>query len=78
MPRVVAYTYDAAMHCPCCTGTHAALGILKRVPPLQMGTDEHGIAFDLIDREGNQVRPVFSTDENWQGEACDDCTETIE
>lgn len=78
MPRIVAYTYDAAMHCPCCTGERAAVGLLTRRPPLQMGTDEHGIAFDLIDREGNPVRPVFSTDEGWQGDACDECREPFE
>ena len=35
--------------------------------------DEHGLPDDLIDREGNRVRPVFSTDEIAPGEVCDDC-----
>jgi hypothetical protein len=63
MTRVVAYTYEADVHCPDCTAHRASVGLLSREPPLNLETDEHGIALDLIDREGNSVRPVFSTDE---------------
>jgi hypothetical protein len=61
--NIIAYTYNADIHCPDCTHNDAACGLLKRVPPLQLETDEHGIALDLEDSEGNPVHPVFSTDE---------------
>lgn len=76
MSRVIGYTYTAAMHCPECAAHAAAVGILTRQPPLRMDTDEHGLAYDLIDREGNPVRPVFSTDE-LRNESCDGCGEPI-
>jgi hypothetical protein len=63
MTRIVAYTYCADVHCPACAERHAAVGILTRQPPLSLDTDEHGLALDLHDREGNPVHPVFSTDE---------------
>ncbi len=61
--RIIAYTYCADVHCPDCAFNDAACGILHREPPMQMRTDEHGLTDDLIDREGNTVSPVFSTDE---------------
>lgn len=64
MTRIIAYTYEADVHCPECAEHAAAVGLLKRQPPLQLGTDEHGIAYDLIDSEGNPVHPVFTTDEH--------------
>lgn len=76
MPRIIAYTYDADVHCPDCAAHDAAVGILRREPPLTLDVDEHGLAYDLIDREGNRVRPVFSTDEiPWQH--CSDCREPL-
>lgn len=53
--KIIAYTYDADIHCPDCTEHRAAVGLLTRRPPLQLGTDENGIAFDLVDTEGNAV-----------------------
>ncbi len=61
--RIIAYTYDADWHCPDCAREAAALGLLRREPPLQLGTDEHGLAYDLVDKENNPIHPVFSTDE---------------
>jgi hypothetical protein len=75
--RIVAYTYEADVHCPDCAAHRAFVGLLARTPPLQMGTDEHGLAFDLIDREGNPVRPVFSTDERDTLTHCGDCMEEL-
>lgn len=72
MTRVIAYTYEADVHCPDCANHRAAVGLLTRRPPLQIGTDEHGLAFDLVDREGNPVHPVFSTDEH-DFTHCGDC-----
>lgn len=73
MLRIIAYTYDAAMHCPDCTEHRANVGLLHRRPPLSLDTDEHGIALDLVDSDGNPVRPVFSTDELDGHDYCDDC-----
>lgn len=70
--QIIAYTYDADVSCPDCASHDASAGILRRVPPLQGGADEHGLAYDLVDREGNPVHPVFSTDEH-EFTHCADC-----
>lgn len=71
--KIVAYAYEAALHCPDCTWNKASVGLLRRQPPLQLGADEHGITFDLVDREGNPVHPVYDIGEGLSGECCDDC-----
>lgn len=71
--RIIGYAYDADCHCVDCTRERADVGLLKRVPPLKLDTDEHGIALDLVDDEGNDVHPIFSTDENATDETCGDC-----
>ena len=76
MPRIIAYTYCADVHCPDCTSADADVGILRREPPLRLDVDEHGLAYDLIDREGNPIHPVFSTDE-FDFTSCSDCGERI-
>ena len=60
--RIVAYTFEADIHCPSCTAERANVGLLTREPPLHPYTDEFGLTADLVDREGNHIRPVFSTD----------------
>ena len=72
--RIVAYTFEADIHCPDCTTERTALGLLTREPPLHPYTDEFGLTADLVDREGNPVRPVFSTDAfNVVVPHCGDC-----
>ena len=71
--RIVAYTFEADIHCPSCTAERANVGLLTRGPPLHPYTDEFGLTADLVDREGNPVRPVFSTDEF--GVAAPHCSE---
>ena len=73
--RIVAYSYLAALHCPDCTrrALRAYNRQIFRPHPGPERLDEHGLPDDLIDREGNPVHPVFSTDELAPGEACDDC-----
>lgn len=76
--RIIAYTYDAGMHCVACTDHRGCVGLLTREPPLQLGTDEHGIPLDLIDTEGNAVHPVFDIDETSDtGDTCDTCLGVI-
>lgn len=73
MTRIVAYTYEAACHCPECTAKRfevyrtRALFVANRL-------DEHGVWIEAIDREGNPVHPVFSTDERGDSIThCGDC-----
>jgi hypothetical protein len=77
--RIVAYAYEADFHCPACAVEAAAVGLLKREPGLDSGTDEHGLAADLIDREGNRIHPVFDfdIDEHEHDETCGDCRAPI-
>lgn len=77
--RVIAYTYDADVHCPGCANEDANVGILHREPPLQLGVDEHGLAYDLMDKEGNRITPVFDTDEDQDGvfTHCGDCRQKL-
>lgn len=77
--RIKAYTYWADVHCPPCTEHAASVGILKRKPPMQVGTDGHGTAFDLIDPDGNPIHPVYDIDEDIDGVMthCGDCLEAL-
>ena len=76
MPRIIAYTYEADVHCPACTDLDAVLGYLYRSPFVTPERDEHGIALDLVDWEDNPVHPVFSTDEP-EFTHCSDCGEPL-
>ena len=72
---IVAYSYLAALHCPSCTG-YALRAYRQQITRTTSGPaqlDEHGLPDDMIDREGNSVRPVFSADEIAPSEVCDDC-----
>jgi len=71
--RIIGYTYDADIHCVDCAFNEAAVGVLKRQPPLYVGSDECGMAMDLVDREGNKVRPVYDIDERVNMACCGDC-----
>lgn len=75
--RIIGYSFEADIHCSACTEHKAAIGVLKRQPPLNPKPDEHGIAQDLVDREGNSVHPIFRTDEIDEDSACGDCYEPI-
>lgn len=80
MPTITAYTYNAAIHCPRCTRSalRAYRPQITRPYPGPARLDEHGLPDDMVDREGNPVRPVFSTDEALLGEVCDDCFRPFE
>lgn len=71
--RVLGYAYEASIHCPDCTSEAALANRFRREPPLCTTSDEHGLTLDMRDREGNPLRPVFSTDEREHPERCDDC-----
>jgi len=74
--HIIGYTYCADIHCGECAARDAERGILKRVPPIQTQKDEHGLTSDLVDREGNEVYPVYEIDDMGEGVAtvsCGDC-----
>lgn len=91
MPRIVAYTYDADVHCPDCTRARFSHFPVEG-PRLDRLRDEHGIAtpdseyemkFGLApgtsgptDREDNPIHPVFDTDEH-EFTHCGDCRAEI-
>jgi hypothetical protein len=77
MPRIVGYSYDAAFHCVACTQRAIDSTRIFREYPGPSTRDEHGIADDLRDCEGNPVHPVFGIDEGVEHEACDDCREPL-
>lgn len=63
MTRILAYTYEAAYHCPACARVY-------------FGADLD--APDTVDREGNPIGVLFSTDEaDESGVYCDDCRREI-
>lgn len=72
--KIIGYTYLADIHCVECAFNEAAVGTsLHREPPLHVGSDECGMAMDLVDREGNKVRPVYDIDEAVDEAVCGDC-----
>jgi hypothetical protein len=63
---IVAWTYDADMHCPTCAE--------RRFGAAKLADDE----LPPIDSEGNEIQPVFSSDEPGDcGDYCGDCLELI-
>jgi len=65
--EIVAWTYDAAMHCLTCAENHFGVAALAddQNPPK--------------DSEGNEAHPVFASDDEsgWYGETCADCERRI-
>lgn len=79
MPKIIAYTYEADVHCVQCAQKRRKSNPFK--PSKQMGefghdSDEHGFPIAGMDNESNLIRPVFSTDELTE-EHCGDCHERI-
>lgn len=77
MSDILAYAYEAALHCPDCA--RARFGINpdsdKYIPS---ESDSNYIPFDVTDREGNPVTAMLSTDERDPlGLSCDTCRARI-
>jgi len=70
MPKIIAYTYEADVHCPACT--RARFKDQKLDGLSNDDFDQHWLRQDLVDREGNPVHPVFDTDET-DFTHCADC-----
>lgn len=102
MTRIIAYAYEADVHCLDCAqarfGLSSATGhyVENNGNPVQKRSygkpgvfsahldggvhkalDEHLIPYDAVDREGNPVHPIFSTDEQPEPLYCGDCLEEI-
>ena len=98
---ITAYTYEADVHCIDCTQTrflwawnnpelNCKLPEHSHLIGHSHEVDDNGIGYEVLDREGNTVHPLFSTDE-WQELdesflldypiqylVCGDCHEVIE
>ena len=84
---IIAYTYDAEYHCIFCTGKKLiAVARNKR----KMGINTETSIETVVDNDGNEIHPLFSTDE-WmeldesylsenpiQHLTCGDCHKIIE
>lgn len=62
MSKIVAYTYDSAVHCPGCArerfGRTGNSG-----NPTETEVDEHGVRMLATDTEQNVIRPIFESDD---------------
>lgn len=71
--NIVGYTYDAAVHCPKCAREYVS----KNTPEWHTEDDIQDILdgnASFQDGEGNEIHPVFDTDEAGDTpEHCDDC-----
>jgi hypothetical protein len=72
---ILAYTYEADVHCPDCTAHAWAAIRLPGSPGAPL--DEHALPADMTDWEGNPVHPVFNTAEQLSPLFCSDCGEEI-
>ena len=80
--KIIAYTYEADVHCPACTKKAGQRMLLDHRHPYAMGTswiDDNGIEYDLVNSEGNLIHPVFNTDEDPDGTftRCGDCDKEL-
>jgi hypothetical protein len=75
--RIIAYTYEADVHCPECARERFRHDTTLRNPRTKdmydTGRDDgNGVGLDAIDREGNLIHPVYDIDEN-EFTHCGDC-----
>lgn len=70
--KIIAYTYEADVHCPQCARQYFKPGEFIAIGQL----DEHCIDSEQLDREGNRVHPVFDIDDV-EFTHCGDCGERL-
>lgn len=82
MPAIIAYTYEAAAHCIDCARERFSFAKASCAEHC----DENGLEIYALDANGNDVRPIFSTDETCADLpldaggcdlVCDTCRKTI-
>lgn len=81
--KITGYTYMADCHCPNCAKVDASYGRLKvdNYHPHAVSLasspndnrDEHGLHYNLVDGDGNLIRPIFDIDEKLETTYCRDC-----
>jgi len=74
--KIIGYTYEADYHCGVCTEKRFRHGV-EWVEGSASDLDENGVPFTAKDREGNIVRPIFSTDETPPDSICSGCESFI-
>ena len=76
---VIAYAYDADIHCIPCTLARYRAKQFAMTDPLGYGPgrDENGLPYAAADSEGNAVHPLFATEAE-APEFCGDCGEHID
>jgi hypothetical protein len=57
---IIAYSWDAALHCPNCTYKYFSVNCPEHLETLE-------------DSEGNPINPVFASDDLTELDCCDDC-----
>lgn len=73
--RIVAYAYEADIHCPACAKAAHAGGRLTMVGrPI---IDSNGLPQQLDDREGNPVGAIFSIDNIEPRLCCGTCRKEL-
>lgn len=72
--KIIGYTYEADAHCPACTKERF---VFRSLTVCQSPLDEHDIPYKSIDREGNLIHPMFSTDE-YEFEVYGDCRQELQ
>ena len=85
--RITGYTYRADYHCPYCAKVDRDSGALEvnnhhphAVKPASdpsLDYDQHGLHYNLVDCEGNLIKPVFDIDEKLETTHCRDCCREI-
>jgi len=77
--EIVAYQYDANLHCPSCTIDAWNNGYFTKADPLGLGNgrDANGILMSATDKEGNNITAIFAMNEGWQNDNCSDCHRSL-
>jgi hypothetical protein len=73
--RIYGYAFEADAHCVPCTQKATQRMKLDHNHPYAMGEsckDDQGVEYDLVDREGNLIHPLFTTDAELHTH-CGDC-----
>lgn len=75
--RIIAYTYEADVHCPACSRSRFWRHRLSHKPAAPHDYDRNGIDIKQVDREGNPIHPVFDIDEH-DFTHCGTCREELD
>lgn len=76
--RIIGYAFEADTHCPECVLARwkdcaDAIRAVSIPEVWHQEMDQNGVPLNIRDREGNNVHPIFSTDEGALQEVCGEC-----